>query len=571
MARSQARKQRHRIRQLETELARLQGQPIRQTPRHVRAALQPWSPVPPGALQKAQDPLPVPATSRDLVYPIYPSQIPLLEPYQLPDTYGAFQRGRLFQGYGSGVSFELLRLALKRCLLLQAIHSCCLHDMLQLTPQARTPEELGWRVEHLAAVDEGINTDTPEIRARCARIARRLAVPHPIYEESFSGFLAKIMQDYLTINRVAIELIRNGRGEIVQFRAVDGATILPTYRVIQRFLSLRGEDDGRPLAYEVAARVLEQETGHPFLDSEYVCVMRGQLVGTFLPGELLVWEHAPTTDVREIFPPSYAERALEGIISWLHAFHYNRAYFSHGNPIEVILGVSGEMEDDAFVTLQEQLRENFSGLKGAWRVPLVQLPTEGALSVIHLKQNHREMQFDQWMMTLTSLVCAIYRISTRRIELRGRSGEGRVMFEHTRAAEIESSQEESFRIHSAFLGEKLSALVRLMDPELCFAWSGLDVEDRTAEIAVETQEVGHYRSINEIRLRHGDTPMDAPWAQVPLHPLVFQAAGLTGGGDSPGPGEEETTPADTDASKADAPAGEPEAFGKALAWEEIYV
>lgn len=483
--------------------------------------------------------MPLPSTSTDMAHPIFPSQIPLLEPYRWPETHGAYNRGRLFSGYGSGISFELLRLAVKRCLLIQAIHQVCHHDILQLSKQARTPEVLGWRVQHKAEDDETVDTDTPEIRKRCSGAEEFLECPHPMYEPDFRNFLSKVMDDYLTLNRVVIELMRDSRGRVRQFRAVDAATILPTYRLRQRFLGSQTEFGRQPLAWEVAARVMEQETGFPILDSEYVCVIRGQLVGTFASGELLVWEDMPVTDVRVIFPPSYVEKALEGIISWIYAFQYNRLYFSQGNPIEIILGISGDIQDDSFVALQEQLRENFSGIKGAWRVPLVQLPVDGQLSVLHMKQNHREMQFDEWMSTLASLVCGIYRLTPQRLNLHARDQENRGGMRQAQQHEmIEESKEESFQVHSAFLAQRLTHLVKLVDPDLEFVWTGLDIENRDDEIKVEVQEVTHYKTPNEMRRKHGDEPLEGAWADLPLNPLIFQAEGLAMGGKGAGMGGE---------------------------------
>ena len=404
--------------------------------------------------------------------------------------------------------------------------------MLMLSKYARTPEILGWRPQHIAEEDETVDTETTAIAARCDNVARKFLVPHPLYEPSFRGFLAKVVDDYLTLNRVVIELIRNYKGEVVQFRAVDAATILPTYRILQRYIGVQLDTNPQPLAYDVAARLLERETGMPILDSEYVCVMRGQLIGTFAPGELLVWEDMPVTDVRVIFPPSYCEKALEGIISWIYAFSYNRTYFSQGNPIEVLLGISGDIQDDSFVALQEQLRENFSGIKGAWRVPLIQLPVDGQISVIRLKENHREMQFTEWMATLEEMACAIYRVSRRRVNADMRGQSGSLGIGRARQEEIEASKEESFKVHSAFLAEHFTQLMRLMDPDLEFVWTGLDIEKRADEIKVEQVEVTTFKTINELRMKHGDEPFpdDKSWSNLPLNPLIFQAEGLTGAG-----------------------------------------
>lgn len=471
--------------------------------------------------------------------PIYSSELPISDPWTVPDMFGAYQRGRQFwSGYGGGCSFELLRLAARRCLLIQAVHACCLHEFLQLAPYAPTRQDLGWRVEpqqtqrQQAARERGAQVPmnlSPEMQARQQLLQNRMTCPHPLYEPTFAGFLSKILKDHLTINRVVVELIKDQRGRTVQFRAIDGATILPTYAVLERFIAQRFMGTGKPIGYETAAMQLEQETGHPIRDAEYVCVIRGQLAGTFPHGQLLVWEFDPSTDIREIFAPSYVEKALEGIVSWLYAFQYNKTYFMVGNPIEVILGISGAIEDDSFVALQEQLRENFSGLKGAWRVPVVQLPVEGQMSVIKLKENHRDMQFMEWIDVLISLVCAVYRKHPNRIYFSGKAHEGTAIFEHSREAEIESSEEEGFVNNRIFFGSHLDSLVKLLDQDMAFTWSGLDLDDRQAQIAIETQEVTHYVSVDEMRERKGEQPFGQPWSKLPLNPLIFQAAGLTGG------------------------------------------
>jgi hypothetical protein len=431
----------------------------------------------------------------------------------------------------------MLRLAARRCLLIQAIHSCCLHEFNQLSGYAATPHDLGWRIVPQLGPDTPKNAPLqPEQQKRCDAVKAVFESPHPLYEKTFSGFLQRVLKDHLTINRVVIELIRDQQGKVVQFRSIDGATILPTMAVLERFIRQRSPEGGTPMAYETAALMLERETGQPIRDAEYVCVMRGQLVGTFPHGQLLVWEFDQSTDVREIFPPSYCEKALEGIVSWLYAFYYNKNYFMVGNPIEVILGVSGEMEDDSFIALQEQLRENFSGLKGAWRVPLVQLPTQGGLSVIKLKENHRDMQFMEWHNVLVSLICAIYRKHPNRIYFEGGSQERAALFGHNRDEEIETSEEEGFRNNRLFFGQHLNRLVQLIDPDLTFTWSGLELDDRQAEIQIETAELATYVTIDELRERKGQKPFRQPWSQVPLNPLVFQAAGLTGGGEMGGAG-----------------------------------
>jgi hypothetical protein len=71
-----------------------------------------------------------------------------------------------------------------------------------------------------------------------------------------------------------------------------------------------------------------------------------------------------------------------------------------------------------------------------------------------------------------------------------------------------------------------------MDPDLEFVWTGLDIEKRADEIKVEQVEVTTFKTINELRMKHGDEPFpdDKSWSNLPLNPLIFQAEGLTGAG-----------------------------------------
>ena len=122
----------------------------------------------------------------------------VLEPWRYPEQFGAYGRGKLWNNYGSGVSFELLRLTVRRCLLLQAVHQVCAHDILKFSKNARTPELPGWEIRHVEAEDESVNTDTPEITQRIRRATAFLKKPHPVLEPlGFRGFLNKVM-DFLS-------------------------------------------------------------------------------------------------------------------------------------------------------------------------------------------------------------------------------------------------------------------------------------------------------------------------------------------------------------------------------------
>src|SRR5262249_18238070 len=139
---------------------------------------------------------------RPPVRPIYPTQVPVTDPYQTRDLFGAYQKGRLWSGFGGGGSFGVLRLAARRWLLLQAVHSCCLHEFNQLTPYAPTRQELGWRIEplnvhipsHSREIDAHVRALSPELAQRRAIVQARMECPHPVYEPTFSGFIQKILK-----------------------------------------------------------------------------------------------------------------------------------------------------------------------------------------------------------------------------------------------------------------------------------------------------------------------------------------------------------------------------------------
>lgn len=444
-------------------------------------------------------------------------------PRYLPFSYQyGFQKGRSLGSHWNGLSFDLLREVAKRCLLIKAIHSARFHQIEHIArPWNGKKGEVGFRVIHKDEYNPDVQVEKiPKIKERCAKVMAQLETPHPIYNPTFSGFCTKLTADFLTINRPTVELIRNERGEVKQFAAVDGAIVVPTLQYLRQFSSKSNFPESTS-----SEELLEKVFNAQQIDlsgAEWVIVREGVVESYAPPGRIFIAPLEKTTDIREVdYPPSYVEDSVIGIVSFCNAFSYNSQYFERGNMAEIILGISGDYDDDSLSAFQDQLREGHSGLLGAWRVPIIPMSNPEMLKVFDLKKSNRDMQFLQFLNVNVSLVTANYRMHPSTINFVGMSTEGTAIFEHSKEVEIETAKEEGFHTLAGHIGLLCDRVVRSIDPDLRFEWVGLTEEKEAQEAELISKEISTWRSIDEVRIAKGKEPFEEWWSGVPANPTIF--------------------------------------------------
>ncbi len=434
------------------------------------------------------------------------------------------------KGYASGESmkgvltFNTLRSVSRRSSLLSAIISRRLHQTSRYTRVARSTKkgEVGFRVVHKREGDEDF--EVPEgFSALCREAEQMILRPWRVFvgqdsvfkdvEPTFAGAMSKLTEDLLIINRPVIELGRDPLGVPRAFGVIDGANIIPTFQAM-KFLTAKNRDmpkDWNANYYNYSS-ALRQVADKYKLDidenTEYMYILGGRPVAAFRYGDLIFGPQFPISDINFAgYPPSLTERAIFTILAEIMAMKANSQYFEVGSMMETIVAMKGSNQDAHIQEFQNILRGNMSGIPGMFRVPFVATPGgKDDLSVIPIKQNHRDMLFDVYIQKLTNLACAIYSMHPSEINEAPRAGDGGGgISQPSQTKQINMAQEEGLEsLLEHFKTSFFDPILEQIDPDMCFEWEY--GKDESQQLDLITKR-GAFTTVDERRKMDGLKPI----------------------------------------------------------------
>jgi hypothetical protein len=357
------------------------------------------------------------------------------------------------------LQIETLRNIREQSPLLNAIHSARHHQIKRLSQQWNGRRgEVGWRVvhkDHLEHDSKPPDMIEPYIRT----FTEMLRKPSPRYCPTTAQLMGQLEEDYLTINRPVVEKLYSDLDPtlVVGFRAVDGGLIWPTMRFLERWT----QDNPRwTLGYERTKltgddvlAILSDKLGHDLHTAEYCLVREGVLEAVYEPHRLIVAPDMNRTDIRYAgWPPSYVEQAAEIVLGFLNTWEYNSSFFTRGMMAEIIIGVTGNINDEDIDAFVDMLRAATQGHGKAWQPPVMPLPQDGAITAIPLKTNNKEMGFETWLSLMISLTCGVYRMDPTVINAKPwDGGQGGGLSAPNREKEIALAKEEGLQSDFAHL------------------------------------------------------------------------------------------------------------------------
>lgn len=414
-----------------------------------------------------------------------------------------------FEGIG-GISYPVLRLTVERSPLLQAIHSVRQFQTKRLAAFVKNlNRDVGARIIHQNQYEENFEI-TDEIKKRCKEVQRLFECPHPIYEQSFQGLEIKFTEEHLSINRPVIELIRNRKGQVIQFGMLDGAALEPTYIKVRAMIqgnTTEFQQLNESAKDRIAREKLSEKEQLDYF-ADYIYYVDGIAQASFYDRDLLICEdHRPVDLQRYGFPTSCAERAIQANLSFIKSFTYNSKYFTDGQMVDVILGLSGEFEDDTFYVVADQLRQ-FRGLEGAHEIPFIPLPSGSELKVTDLKKSNRDMQFYEFMQLTSALGCAKYRMHPSEINVKSMEGRSGGIFEASKDLEIDVAKDEGLYSILMLKAEFYTKIIRTIYDDLEFEYYGIQKQSRKEVVELNTKEADAYKSPNQVRIQEGLEEMD---------------------------------------------------------------
>ena len=433
-----------------------------------------------------------------------------------------------FRERSSAMSFDILKQVSKQVAPISAILFTRIDQIGAFTSQSRyTDGNMGFRVK---LKDQG-SDPTPEQEAKAKQIENFImncGFGKDQKRDSFDVFIRKIIRDSLTYDQVNFELVRDLDGKIAEFHAVDASTI-------------RAATEDYTPGEDLNAVKEDEEVA-------YVQVINNSVVAWFTEEEMAFGTRNPSTDITaQPYGISEIETIVKQLTSYLEAEQYNMRFFQQGGMSKGILNIKQETQgigsQQALESFKRQWRNQVTGQRGAWRIPIMEVP--GTLEFIDIAQSGGEMVFEHWINYLINICCAIYRIDPAEINFPnngGISGTGKSLFDNSNRDKYEHSKHKGLVPILQFLKNLINEyIISEFGEEFIFVFEGIDGNTEQEQANLDEQESKTIKTVNEIRAKRGLQPI--PNGDIIRDPIFMQAmvqASITGSGNKEGenPGSE---------------------------------
>lgn len=379
-------------------------------------------------------------------------------------------------------------------------------------------KQLGFRVVHRRYQDPEFDSDTDDIRKRCAEMEEVLR--HPSYppHQNFGDWLENAIEEELVIDRKCLVLPKSRRGRVRSYHLVDGATVMPRIEAIGRWMIANRVEEPDP---EVAARKMQaqlwmqpplDQAGRPYqvnlLDAEYVQMIDERVVEAWEEDQMVVSIAHPTVEWDQWgYGRSMLEDSYSLSLLFLDALRYNKNLFDTHFP-EAILVIGGtEMDEEGTESFRERYLD-FDPNEASTRMPVVSAGPDGQAQLLRLRDSLREMAFPELLRMIANLKCAAYRMhpSTINVTPEGQGG-AVVSMDSSQGEEIGQATEEGFHSLMQGLADLLThAIVAPVYDDLIVIVEGLDRENEQAFISRMEFEM-QFSSMNEMRANLNKKPL----------------------------------------------------------------
>lgn len=314
--------------------------------------------------------------------------------------------------------------------------------------------------------------------------------------DDFDTFIRKIVDDSLTYDQMTFECIRNRRGKLERFVAVDASTFRMADTAFQEdyknaFFNNRGASNWNSQGDLVRKEI------NGYLP-QYVQIYQNAVVNDFYPWELCFAIRNPSTSIYSNgYGVSELEELINVITSMLWGDEYNRRFFSQGSAPKGLLRVKGGMSESALQQFKQQWQAMINGVMNSWKTPVV----EADVDWIDLQKNNKDMEYSSWMEYLIKLACAIYSIDPSEIGWDiSRSGGNGGLFEKSEAERIQNSKDKGLYPMLKFIQRKINKyIIEQINPEFEFVFMGMNGMTIDQELEMDIKKLNSFQTLNETR------------------------------------------------------------------------
>lgn len=286
--------------------------------------------------------------------------------------------------------------------------------------------------------------------------------------DDLDDFIRLIINDTYSFDQIAVENIRSRRFELLAYQPVDSSTIRYLDTIDDRFKD---------------SSVYSTDEVNGFLP-RYGQVWNGEILKNEVTAEPIVWYpwemsfaiRNTSTDVHSNFYGTSELEVLTDVITYfLYGFQYNGNFFKNGsNPKGFINikdggGGSGAMED-----FKDTWRSLVSGAGNENKIPMF----EGMdIEWVKMQETNKDMEFQQWMEFLISMVCSVYCIDPTELGFNFQKSAS-TFGQDGQKERLNHSKEKGLKPMLMFLQKFMTKyIVSEIDPEFEFIFTGIDLED----------------------------------------------------------------------------------------------
>lgn len=314
--------------------------------------------------------------------------------------------------------------------------------------------------------------------------------------DNFSGFMAKMIRDSLTLDSAPIETEwkRNRNLGLDGFYAVDGASI----RLCAED-GYRGDDELFALQ-----------------------VVQGNIRAAYTYDDLIYIPRNPRTDVMVGgYGMSEVELLVKVVTGFLNAMTYNLKYFDSNAIPKGMLHLSGSYSDQDITSFKRYWNAMVKGINNAWAMPvMVSKDQESKAAFEKFGVDVDEIMFAKWMTFLTSIICAIYGIAPDEINFESFTAGTSSLSGSDTEEKLINSKDKGLRPLLAHFEDVFSDyIVSGFSDKYVFRWTGLD-EMAPEQAWVEEQALS---TVNEARKARGWEEIKEDWGNAPLNQNLMGA------------------------------------------------
>lgn len=294
--------------------------------------------------------------------------------------------------------------------------------------------------------------------------------------DDLHGFVGKILRDSFTFDRLAFELERNKKQELLRFIAIDAQTI----RLLETIDPYYSEQ------YPQHKFIEKEYQGKKFLP-RYCQIWNGQIVESPVTKEQVIWypwelAFESRNKTSDIWRNGYGVGEIEiltQIITWLlNGLQYNGNFFSQGSNPKGLLNVKNG--DGGGQQVLNQLRQmwssSISGVNNAHRMPVV----EGLdLEWIDLQMKNKDMEFQLWNEFLIVLTCSVFVIDPTELGFQFKA-QAQVFGQDGQHERLQHSKNKGLKPLLVFLQKVINKyIISEIYEDFEFVFTGIDIEDET--------------------------------------------------------------------------------------------